>query len=122
MSRLNWNQRHGPDEFDDTAPTTISYEFDLRRGSKPGQPSWPEKVNGQKFGPSFIRKAWAAGLVVYAEIEGWPYPVAVKEAQWSGQVLTVVTLEGVKIPDHLFTRPNAKNMTSSGLLIEGEGK
>jgi len=115
MSRLNWsNARHGPDEFDNTAPTVADYSFDHHRNTSPGaKSSWPEK-----FGPANIRKAWANGLVVYAEIEGWPHPVAVKEAQWSNQTLEVKTLDGPRIPDRLFTRPTVKGMTVSGLLIE----
>lgn len=120
MTRLNWSSRQSPTDLDEPPSKVVDYNFDYHRCCEPGKPSWPEKHSGVRFGPSFIRKAWASGLVVYAEIEGWPYPVAVKEAQWSGQVLTVITLEGPRIPDRLFSRPNAKNMTSSGLLIEGE--
>src|SRR6185369_10852442 len=112
---LNWaNQRHGPDEFDNTAPTTVDFSFDLRRNVTPGAlSSWPEK-----FGPSSIRKAWKAGLVVVAEIEGFPHPVAVAEARWEGQVLEVKTLEGYRIADRIWTRPDARGLQSTGELIE----
>lgn len=121
--RLNWSQRHGPDEFDDTAPSEVSYAFDLRRDARPGAPSsWPAKVNGQTFGPSFVKRAWQSGLVVIAEIEGFPHPVAAQEVRWGAAgVLEVKTLEGFKIPSRLFTRTSAKGLDSTGLLInEGE--
>lgn len=112
-NRLNWQQRQGPQDFDDTAPEVVHYDFDHTRNSIPGSPSWPDK-----FGPSSIRKAWAAGLVVYAVIEGWPYPVAVKEGQWTGGILEVKTMDGPRIPLRLFTRPTVAGLTASGLLIE----
>lgn len=119
MSRLNWNDRHSPTDFDNTAPTTPDYTFDYRRDVSPGaKSSWPERHQGEKFGPALIGKAWKAGMIVYAEIDGWPYPVAVQKAQWTANVLEVVTLDGPRIPRRLFTRPNAKGLTSSGLLIE----
>jgi hypothetical protein len=113
MSRLNWNQRHGPDEFDNTAPAQPTYDFDHRRNTTPGASSWPEK-----FGPANIRKAWKAGLVVVAEIEGFPHPVAVSEARWMAQVLEVKTLEGYRIAERLWTRPDARGLKSTGELIE----
>jgi hypothetical protein len=113
-NRLNWNDRQSPTDFDNTAPAEPRYDFDHRRNSIPGSASWPEK-----FGPASIRKAWKAGLVVVAEIQGFPHPVAVSEARWAeGGVLTVRTLEGWKIADRIWTRSNAKNLTSSGLLLE----
>jgi hypothetical protein len=111
--RLNWQQRQGPQDFDDTAPEVVHHDFDHRRNTTPGAQSWPEK-----FGPATIRRAWAAGLVVYAEIEGFPHPVAVKEARWCNQTLEVKTLDGPRIPERLFTRATVAGMTSSGLLIE----
>jgi hypothetical protein len=78
MSRLNWNDRRDAGDFDNTAPSEPDYSFDHTRNVTPGAPSsWPEK-----FGPANIRRAWKAGLVVVAEIEGFPYPVAVSEARW----------------------------------------
>ncbi len=121
MSRLNWQQRQGPGDFDDTAPQQPSYEFDYRRNTTPGSSSWPEKHNGEKFGPSLIKKAWKAGLVVVAEVEGFPYPVAVTEARWAAAgVIEIKVLEGYAIPERLWTRPDARGLTSSGLLIEGD--
>jgi hypothetical protein len=116
--RLNWSStRHGPDEFDNSAPEQPDFSFDYTRNSTPGSQSWPDK-----FGPTNIRKAWKAGLVVVAEIEGFPYPVAVSEARWTktNKTLTVKTLEGWKIADRLWTRPDTKHLTSSGLLIESD--
>ena len=113
--KLNWNDRHGPGDFDNTAPTTVSYEFDYRRNTTPGSQSWPEK-----FGPSSIKKAWKAGLVVVAEIQDFPHPVAIGEARWTefGKVLVVKTLEGWKVAERIWTRPDAHGLTSSGVLIE----
>lgn len=121
MSRLNWNDRQSPTDFDNTAPQEVNYNFDYRRCVEPGKPSWPEKHSGQKFGPSFIGKAWKAGLVVVAEIAGIPYPVAAVETRWGASgVLQVRTLEKWAVPDRLWTRADARGLTSSGLLIEGE--
>lgn len=114
MSRLNWNNRQSPTDFDATAPPDADYSFDYRRNTTPGGKSWPEK-----FGPAVIRKAWTSGLVVVAEVEGFPYPVAVTESRWNkAKVLEVKTLEGYRIPDHIWTRPDARGLTSSGLLVE----
>jgi hypothetical protein len=111
--RLNWQQRQGPQDFDDTAPEVVHYDFDHRRNTTPGSSSWPDK-----FGPATIRKAWANGLVVYAEISGWPYPIAVKEARWCNQVLEVITTAGPRIAERLFTRDNVKGLMSTGELVE----
>lgn len=114
MARLNWNHRQGPDDFDATAPQPVRYDFDHHRCLEQGKPSWPDK-----FGPSVVTKAWKAGLVVVAEVEGIPYPVAAAKTRWAAAgVIEVECLEGWKVPSRLWTRPNAKGLTSSGLLIE----
>lgn len=113
MTRLNWSSRSSPTDLDTPPDKTVSYEFDHRRSVEPGKPSWPEK-----FGPSSITKALKAGLIVCAEIEGFPHPIAIKQAKWSGQVLMVVTLEGNKIAERIWTRPNAKGLTVGGVLME----
>lgn len=119
VSRLNWNHRQGPEDFDDTAPPAVNYQFDYTRNTIPGSSSWPEKHGTEKFGPSLVRKAWKSGLVVVAEIEGFPYPVAAMELRWAAAgVLEVKTLEGYAIPKRLWTRTTTKGLTSSGLLIE----
>lgn len=115
MTRLNWSSRQSPGDLDTPPDKTVRYDFDHRRNVTPGAQSWPEK-----FGPSTITKALKSGLIVCAEIEGFPYPVAIKQAKWSGQVLMVVTLEGERIANRIFTRPNAKGLTVGGILIEGE--
>jgi hypothetical protein len=116
VARLNWaNSRQSPGDFDNSAPEQIHYDFDYTRNTIPGGQSWPDK-----FGPSTIRKAWKAGLVVVAQIPGFPHPVAVSETRWTEwkKVLLVSTLEGWKVADRIWTRPDARNLTSSGLLIE----
>lgn len=117
-TRLNWSSRQSPTDLDEPPSKVVDYSFDYHRCCEPGKPSWPEKHSGVRFGPSFIRKAWASGLVVYAEIEGWPYPVAVKEAQWTANCLEVVTTAGPRIPQRLFTRDSVKGLMSTGELIE----
>lgn len=118
-NRLNWAARQSPGEFDETGPVEIDYSFDYRRSTVPGTPSWPEKHSGQKFGPSFIRAVWKKGLVVYAEVAGFPRPLAVQEARWGPHgVLEVRTLEGYRVAEHLFTRPDAKGLSSCGELLE----
>lgn len=117
MSRLGWNNRRDPTDFDNTAPEAPSLEFDYQH--KGGAEPWPLKHGEMKFGPSLIKRALASGLMVYAEVENVPYPVMIKEANWDdANVLHVTTLEGPRIPQRLFTRPTAAGLTSSGLLIE----
>jgi hypothetical protein len=117
MSRLNWQQRHGPDEFDNSAPEAESLEFDYTHQG--GANPWPLKHGSIKFGPALIRRAWASGLFVYAEVEGFPHPVVAKELQWcEGNVLELRTAEGIVIPKRLFTRPTAAGCTVGGVLIE----
>lgn len=115
--RLNWNSRQGPGDFDATAPQPVRYDFDHTRNVIPGSQSWPEK-----FGPSSIKKAWKAGLVVVAEIQGFPHPVAVSEARWArfGKILEVKTLEGYRIADRIWTRPDARGLQSTGELIKAD--
>jgi hypothetical protein len=118
MPRLNWQQRQGPQDFDDTAPTATLLDFDYTHAG--GASPWPEKHGSIKFGPALIRRALASGLLVYAEVENVPYPVMVKETRWeSGTgVFQVQTLEKWAIPRRVFTRSDAKGLTASGLLIE----
>lgn len=113
--RLNWSSRQSPTDLDTPPDKSVDYSFDHRRNAIPGGKSWPEK-----FGPSSITKALKAGLIVCAEIEGFPHPVAIKQAKWSGQVLMVITLEGPRIASRVFTRRSAKGLTVGGVLIEGE--
>lgn len=114
MSRLNWNKRESPTDFDDITPTAVTFEFDHRRSTTPGSNSWPKA-----FGPSVISNAWKAGLVVVAEIEGYPHPVVVTESRWGANgVLQVKTLEGYKIANRIYTRPSAKGLSVTGELIE----
>lgn len=105
-----FNARQSPGDLDDT-PLKPILEFDLRR-------PWPERYFNQRFGPTLIRKAINGGWMVFAEVADVPYPVAIKEAQWTGDVLKVITLEGPRIAERLFTRKLMKNVTSSGLLME----
>lgn len=120
-NRLNWNARQSPGDLDDSPNVTVDYNFDYRRDTSPGaRSSWPEKHSGQKFGPSFIKKAWQSGLVVVAEIEGFPHPIAAMELRWGAAgVIEVKTLESWKVPERLWTRPDARGLTSTGILIEG---
>ena len=114
-----YNNRRTPTDLDDT-PLAPVLEFDYQRSRIPGTDSWPPRHFGQKFGPSLIRKALASGLVVVAEVDEIPYPVAIKEARWEGQTLEVLTLEGWRIPERLFTRTSVQRLTSSGLLKESK--
>lgn len=116
-NRLNWANRQGPGEFDVSAPTVKSFAFDYHRSTAPNTDSWPKG-----FGPSVISKAWKHGLIVVAEIEGFPYPVAVTKSHWAANgVLEIDTLEGPRVPERIWTRPSAKGLTASGLLIIDEG-
>lgn len=119
MTRLRWNERQSPTDLDDSPDVTVDYSFDYTRGTQHGEPSWPEKHSGQKFGPSFIGKAWKAGLVVVAEVEGFPHPVAVTESKWVAQGVIAVKVSGSwLIPNRLWTRDTVKGLDSTGLLIE----
>lgn len=105
-----FNSRQSPTDLDDV-PVKRVLEFDITR-------PWPERYFNQRFGPSLVRQALASGLVVVAEVADIPYPIAVKEARWCGDVLEVMTLEGPRIAERLFTRKTMKGFTSSGLLME----
>lgn len=107
-----FNSRNTPSDLDDT-PLAPILEFDLTR-------PWPERYFGQRFGPALVRKALSKGLLVLAEVADVPYPIVVKRVQWTGKVLEVVTLEGPRIANRLFTRKSMKNVTSSGLLMEAK--
>lgn len=121
MGRLNWAARQSPGEFDESGPPPKpTYEFDLRRSAEPGTPSWPAKVQGQTFGPSFIGKAWKAGLVVVAEIDGLPHPVAATETKWSNGILVVKCAEGWRPPERIWTRKTVKGLSSCGELLSEE--
>ena len=79
---------------------------------------------GRKLPESYIesiRKAWGAGLVVIAELEEVPHPVAVTEARWvkGTSVLQVRTLGNWLIPSRLYTRESLAGLQSTGELIEG---
>lgn len=114
MSKLNWANRHDPGEFDVTAPTATTLEFDHRRNTVPGSDSWPKG-----FGPAVISKAWKVGLVVVAEIENYPHPVAAVESRWNkAHVLEVKVPEGWRIPDRLYTRDSVKGLRSTGEIAE----
>lgn len=119
MTRLRWNARQSPTDLDDSPDTIPDYSFDYTRGTKHGEPSWPEKHGKEKFGPSLVGKAWKAGLVVVAEVEGFPHPVAVTESKWGGPGILLVKVSGSwVVPDHLWTRDTVKGLDSTGLLIE----
>lgn len=112
--------RSTPTDLDEAPDKTLKpvLEFDITKANKYGSPTWPERWFGQKFGPSLIRKSLASGLCVVAEIKEIPYPVAIKEARWMDGSLEVLTLEGWRLPERLFTRSSMVGFTSSGLLKE----
>ena len=100
--------RQSPTDLDDAGEVTPTLEFDYRRSNVPGTSSWPERHCGMKFGPNLIRKALTAGFYVMAEIPEAPRPVVVNEARWYGPVFEVLTLEGYRIPDRVFTVTSLK--------------
>lgn len=120
MTRLNWsNDRQSPDDFDNTAPVTPSYQFDYT--SKGGHTPWPErhKYSKVKFGPSLIKQAWKSGLVVIAYIEGFPHPVAVTEARWNAAKCFEVRSQGIwYLPLRIRTLKSTKGLMSTGEWIE----
>lgn len=119
--RLNWNQRQSPTDLDDSPSVTIDYSFDYRRNTTPGSASWPDKHSGQKFGPSFIGKAWKAGLVVVAEVVGLPHPVAVTESRWAAAGVIEVKVSGAwQVPERIWTRSTVRGLDSTGLLTGEE--
>jgi hypothetical protein len=112
MPRDKYNSRQGPSDLEDV-PLKAVLEFDIQR-------PWPQRYFNQRFGPSMVQRALRGGLVVYAEIAEAPYPIAIKEARWVGfgKILEVKTLEGWRVPERLFTRPDVTHLTGSGLLLE----
>lgn len=107
-----------PDEKQRPTPSAENMQFDYRH--RGGASPWPErhKFSKVKFGPGLIRKAWEVGLIVLAEIDGFPHPVAVKEAQWTGGVFEVKTLDGPRIPQRLFTRTSVEGLRATGEWID----
>lgn len=117
MSRLNWQQRHGPDEFDDTAPHEPSLEFDCKHSG--GAAPWPAQIGKVKFGPSLIKQAWQAGLVVIAYIEGFPNPVAVTESRWNAAKCFEVRSQGIwYLPKRIRTVKMSSALKSTGEWVE----
>jgi hypothetical protein len=117
VSRLNWNSRQSPTDFDDTAPPAPNYAFDHRRSLEPGTPSWPDK-----FGPSSVSKAWKHGLVVVAEIDGIPHPVAVTKSRWGASGVLQVEVQGNwLVPERVWTRDSVKGLSSTGELVVDKG-
>lgn len=115
-NRLNWASRQSPGDFDNSVPVEIDYSFDYRRNTEPGKPSWPERHGPDRFGPALIGKSWKAGLVVVAQIDGLPHPVAAIETRWSNGVLVVKVSGSWCVPDRLWTRKTVKGLDSTGLL------
>jgi hypothetical protein len=110
MPRDKYNSRQGPSDLEDV-PLKAVLEFDIQR-------PWPQRYFNQRFGPALIRKALSSGLLVFAEVPDIPYPIAIKEVRWAGEILEVVTLEGPRIVARLFTRKSMKGVTCSGFLLE----
>jgi hypothetical protein len=111
--------RQSPTDLDDESPAVIGppqFDYQHRGGATP----WPERhrFSGVKFGPRLVKAAWKAGLIVLAEIDGFPHPVAVKEARWTGGVFEVETLDGPRIPRRIFTRTDIRGLRSTGEYIE----
>lgn len=104
----NWSSRQSPSDLDTPPQLEPVLDFDIRRNSEYGRTTWPEKHFGQKFGPAFINKALKAGKYVLADIEDFPRPVVVQGARWVGPVLEVLTLEGYRIPERVFTLESLK--------------
>lgn len=119
MARLNWaNSRQSPTDQDDITPSETDYSFDYRRSTVPGTASWPERHGKERFGPALIGKAWKTGLVVVAEIEGLPHPVAAVETRWLKGILQVKTLGNWYLPERIWTRKTPKGLSSCGELLE----
>lgn len=122
--RSNSETRHSPTDLDEPdekqrpVPSAENMQFDYHH--KGGVSGWPERhrYSKIKFGPGLIKKAWQVGLIVLAEVDGFPNPVAVKEAQWTGGVFEIKTLDGPRIPTRLFTRRDVRGLKSTGEWIE----
>lgn len=108
--------RQSPTDLDDSGDIAPSLEFDYTHAG--GATPWPDRHANIRFGPALIRKAWTSGLIVLAEIDSFPNPVAVKEAQWTAGVLEVKTLDGPRCPRRLFTRRSVQGLKSTGEYVE----
>lgn len=115
--------RHSPTDLDepDEKPklTRETLQFDYRY--KGGATPWPErhKFSKVKFGPALVKAAWKVGLIVLAEVEGFPNPIAVTETRWNAaKCFEVKTLEGYRLPLRIFTRTNTRGLQSTGEWIE----
>lgn len=122
MTRLNWSSRQSPTDLDSPPDAQVAPEFDYTH--KGGAAPWPErhKFTGIKFGPALIKAAWKAGLIVLAEVDGFPNPVAVTEARWNkAKCFEVKTLEGWRLPMRLRTLTSSRGLQSTGEYIEPAG-
>lgn len=123
MTRLNWSSRQSPTDLDDSPNVTVGPpEFDYTH--KGGATPWPErhKFTGIKFGPALIKAAWKAGLVVIAEVDGFPNPVAVTEARWNAaKCFEVKCQEGWRLPRRIRTLTSTRGLQSTGEYIEPAG-
>lgn len=108
-----------PDEKQKPTPSRENMQFDYHyRG---GSRAWPErhKFSRVKFGPSLIKTAWKVGLVVIAEVDGFPNPVAVTESRWNAaKCFEVKVSEGWRLPLRIRTVKSVRGLRSTGEYIE----
>lgn len=105
-----------PDEKPKVSAATLQFDYRYKGGATP----WPERhrYSKVKFGPSLIKQAWKAGLIVVAYVEGFPNPVAVTEARWNtAKCFEVKTLEGWRLPLRLRTLRSSRGLKSTGEWI-----
>ena len=76
-------------------------DFDLRA-------PFPEKYEGQRFGPALIDRSLKAGNYVIAEIFNIDGQFPVTDARWDDVALQVLTVNGWRIPSRLFTLTTLK--------------
>lgn len=105
-----FNSRQAPTDLDEPPPSKLApiLQFDIVRLNKHGEPPWPPKYFGNKFGPSFIRKVIKSGLYVMAEVNGFPRAVVISDASWCDGMLVVQTAEGLVEPERLYTLTSLK--------------
>lgn len=106
-----------PDERPTPSKENMQFDYRHRGGATP----WPErhKFSRVKFGPSLIKTAWKVGLIVLAEVDGFPNPVAVTESRWNAaKCFEVKCQEGWRLPLRIYTRASVRGLSATGEYVE----
>lgn len=95
-ARIGAGGKDGGDSDQPPVKAVLVLDFDI---SAP----FPEKHNGQRFGPRLIERSLQAGSYVMAELIGITGQFPVSSARWEFDALEVLIINGWRLPERLFT-------------------